>query len=216
MIIEDLMIKVYRMFEKSTDAPDKTSEDYLVRLAYVNSSIDEWENAIGMDWKELSGTISGTLVDGVFDLTTITDFKAPDGFVVIGTDTYEYKRPEVVEQEVRLDSNKKIYTVTGSEGSYSLRVYPAISDSFTLNYKKTAAKYSTGSETEPIQMSNPYYIIHRVMTNLYLDDDNTNQASVENQIAESILEAMKTANETVPSLQDSTFSEDNQAIIFGQ
>ena len=216
MNIEDLMVKIYKLFEKSSDTPDKTSEDYIVRLEYVNSAISDWANEEGIQWKELFGTITDTLTNGVFDLTTITDFKHPAGFVIIGGVPYEYVRPEEVEQSQRETPSKKIYTVTGSEGSYKLLVYPIVSGDFTLNYRKTPTTYSTGEETTPIQMSDPYYIIHAVIMQLYLDDDNTTQASVEQQIADNKMEAMKLANETVPFLQDDKIPDDNDAIIFGE
>lgn len=200
MLIEDLMEEIYLDFEKSTDAPDKTSEDYLVRLRYVRKAIDKWENEQGIEWKELYGTIIGTLTNGICNdnVTTLVDFKRPAGFLKIGDDKYEYVRPERVESEQRMNENKKIYTVTGSKGTFSINVYPAVSDSFTLDYRKEATKFYTGNETTHIQMSDPSFIIHDVLGQLYLDDDNGSQANVEIQTASAKMDAMRLANEVQP------------------
>jgi len=217
MLIADLMRKIYKRFEKSSDEPDNTSEDYLVRLEYVNAEIEKWENEIGIEWKELFATLSGTLVNGVYNNNTgagtLENFKRPAGFLRIGEDKYEYVRPEQVEKEQRENPTKKIYTVTGSKGSYSINVYPAVSGDFTLDYRKRATTYSTGTETTEIEMSDPSFIIHGVLSQLYQDDNNNSQASVEMQIANQKMEAMKLANEMPPFWQDNTVPSDN--IAFG-
>lgn len=196
------MEEIYLDFEKSSDAPDTTSEDYLVRLRFVRKSIEKWENEQGIEWKELYGTLSQTLTSGVYNdntgAGTLEDFKRPAGHLKIGEDKYEYVRPERVEVEQRLNESKKIYTVTGSKGSFSINVYPVVTDSFTLNYRKDATKYYTGAESTPIEMSDPSFIIHDVLAQLYLDDDNGTQANVEIQIAAAKMDAMRLANETQP------------------
>lgn len=184
MTIENAMLSVFKRFEKSIDTPDKTSEDYIIRLDYANRAIRQWENEEGMDWKELCGTLSGTLTNGVCNnQTTLANFKSPSGFLRIGTDRYIYVRPERVEREQALNPSKKIYTITGAKGSKSINVYPAVSADFYLDYKKYATTYATGSETTEIEMSNPEFITAFVVAMLYMDDDNSTQAGVEMQSA---------------------------------
>lgn len=203
MLIADAMKSVYKRFEKSTDDPDTTSEDYLVRLDYANRAIRQWENEQGVDWKELSGTLSGTLVNGICNnQTTLANFKSPLGFLRIGTDRYIYVRPERVERETTLYPSKKIYTVTGSKGSKSINAYPAVSADFTLDYKKYATTYTTGEETTEIEMSNPEFLISFVVAMLYMDDDNSSQAQVEMQSATGAMDGMKLDNEKLPFWQD--------------
>jgi hypothetical protein len=210
------MVDLYIDFEKSVDTPDKTSEDYLVRLRYVRKAIEKWEGEQGMEWKELFGTLTGTLTNGVCSDNTVAlvDFKRPAGFLKIGTDKYEYVRPEQMEKEERENSTKKIYTITGSKGAYSVVVAPAVSGTFTLNYRKNATKFYTGSETTEIEMSDPTFILHDVLSQLYLDDDNTTQATVETQVASSKMDAMRLANETIPFYQNNNVPSDT--VNFGE
>jgi hypothetical protein len=209
MLISEAMTSIYRRFEKSIDEPDNDSEDYIVRLDYANRAIRQWENEEGMDWKELSGTLSGTLVNGICNnQTDLANFKSPLGFLRIGTDRYTYVRPERVEREQTLHTSKKIYTVTGSKGSKSINVYPAISADFTLDYKKYATTYTTGEETTEIEMSNPEFLIAFVLSMLYLDDDNSTQAQVEMQSATGAMQAMKLDNEKLPFFQDQDETDD--------
>jgi hypothetical protein len=203
MLIADALKEIYKRFEKSIDEPDNDSEDYIVRLSYANKAIRQWENELGMNWKELYGTLSGTLVNGVCnDQTTLATFKSPEGYLRIGSDRYTYVRPERVERETTLYPSKKVYTVTGSKGSKSINVYPAISADFYLDYKKYATTYVTGEETTEIEMSNPEFLISFVIAMLYLDDDNSAQAGVEMQSATGAMESMKLDNEKIPFFQE--------------
>lgn len=216
MLILDCLKSIYKRFEKSSDEPDTTSEDFIVRLEYCNASIEKWENELGIKWKELYGNLSGTLVNGVCNnQTTLADFKEPAGFLKIGNDKYQYVRPEMVEKEQRNNASKKIYTVTGSKGSFSINVYPVVDGSFTLDYRKYATFYSTGEETTPIQMSDPSFIIHDVLAQLYLDDDNGTQANVEIQVAGAKMEAMKLNNEVDPFNNNNNFPSDDNFDGFG-
>lgn len=210
MTILEAITEIYKMYEKSSEAVDPTSEDFIVRLSYANAAIDKWENEEGMDWKELYATISDTLdANGQFSNTvTLANFKRPAHYLVIGTTNYGYVRPE--RWEVESQGSRKVYTVTGSKGTHTIKVNPnpgAVA--FTLGYRKTATKFSTGLEATQIEMSDPHFIVHDVLTLLYLDDRNNNQASYELQVAQAKMDAMKRVNETAPFYQPSQIDDDS-------
>ena len=218
MLISECLTSIYKRFEKSSDTPDPLTEDYIVRLEYVNASIDKWQNEQGIEWKELFGEITGTLTAGMFNnQTTLADFKKPSGQLRVGTDKYEYIRPEGFLDEQERNPSRKIYTVMGSRGQYTIKVFPVVDGSFTLPYRKYATKYTTGTENTPhIQMSDPEFIIHDVLAQLYLDDDNGTQANVEIQISGAKMEAMRLANETEPFNNDNKIPEDDDFVGFGK
>jgi hypothetical protein len=218
MLIEDLMTSIYKRFEKSSDTPDSSSEDYIVRLEFVNDAISKWENEIGITWKELYKTMSGTLVDGVCDdnVVTLLDFKRPAGSLFIGSDEYNYVRPENIQKVIDLTPSKKIYTVIGAKGSFEIDVYPVVSGTFSMGYIKEAYKYTSGTETTPeIEMSNHEFIINDVLAQLYLDDDNGTQANVKIQIASAKMDAMKLNNEIDPFNNNNNFTQDDDFDGFG-
>lgn len=217
MLIIDLMRSIYKRFEKSSDEPDDTSEDYEIRLEYVNNSISRWENEMGIEWRELFDVLSGTTdANGLFsDQLALAYFKRPAGKLKIGNDFYEYVRPEHVEVEQDMFPSKKIYTVLGSRGSITIQVFPAIAAAFTLNYRKHAHRYTVSSDTVEIEMSDPEYVVHDVVGMLYLDDDNGTQANVEIQIATQKMEAMKLQNELKP-FNNSNVMQDADDIAFGR
>jgi len=62
-------------------------------------------------------------------------------------------------------------------------------------------------------MSDPSFIIHDVLSQLYLDDDNTTQATVEMQVASAKIDAMRLANEIDPFYQGNEIPSDS--IAFG-
>jgi hypothetical protein len=64
-------------------------------------------------------------------------------------------------------------------------------------------------------MSDPSFIIHDVLSQLYLDDDNGTQASVEIQVAGAKMEAMKLNNEIDPFNNNNNFPTDDDFDGFG-
>ena len=218
MLITDLITSIYKRFEKSSDTPDSLTEDYIVRLEYVNDAIGKWENEQGITWKELFKTMTGTITNGVCNdnAVTLADFKRPANSLFIGADEYHYIRPANFIEEQTNNPSRKIFTVLGAKGSFEISVFPVVSGTFSMGYVKEAYKYTTGTETTPeIEMSDPEFIINDVLAQLYLDDDNGTQANVKIQVAGAKMDSMKLNNEIDPFNNNNNFPQDDNFDGFG-
>lgn len=206
MTILEAITRVYKLYEKSVDAVDTDSEDFLVRLEYGNNSINKWEEEPGIEWSELYALLSKTLTAGVYATEAADKFARPLGYLIIGTDKYDYVRPEAVHLELLNNPSRKFFYVLGARGAKTINVNPAISGAFTVPYRKYATTFITGLEATEIEMSDPGFLVNDVLAQLYLDDDNTTEASVKNQTAQQKMEGMKLKNEIPPFWQSNAIT----------
>lgn len=201
MLIAEIMNIIHVKYEFNKDYFDATSEEYGLRLMLANDKINMWENEDGILWKELYTTSTGTL-DGSGE-ASITDFKLPANKLQIGDDYYNYVSPELVQEAMIQRQTDKIFTVEGGDEAQTLRVFPntGVID-YSLQYYKKAHVYTDGTDTTPIEMSDPYFIVNMVVGDLYLDDGDTEKASVVTQIGTQKLEAMVSRNAALPPFHD--------------
>lgn len=196
MTITECLQAIERRYEHGTDYYDATSEDFLLRLGLVNDKINMWEREAGMLWRELYTSTTDTLdANGE---AVITNLHMPSGKLVIGDDYYEYLSPELIQESVRYET-KDLFTILGGNMTRKVKVYPnpgAVA--FTLPYYKTATTFTAGTDTAAIEMSDPYFIVHMVCSDLFMDDGDQDRASIEIQIASEKMGAMRIQNEAVP------------------
>lgn len=200
MLIADILKAIHIKYEFNVEYFDETSEDCQVRLALVNDKINMWENEDGILWRELFVTVNDTLdSNGEFDLT---DFILPANDLVIGDERYEYISPELL-QANQYNEAGNVFTITGGDGEKKLSVYPNPGfANFSLRYYKKARTYTSTTDLNHVEMADPYFIVNAVVSELFLDDGDTEKAGVAIQIATQKLDAMKTKNATVPVFVD--------------
>lgn len=177
MIINEMLERIHRRFAKDTDYPEAGSEDFLVRIDYVNDAITEWENKTkeGVYWEELKD--SATIVCGGTGTDALpTDFlsfirknNADDDFsaLVIGN---EYWLEVTMAQGIRAQQEGISPHIFWREG-LNLRTLPAMSGSLSLPYIRKATRYETGAETDEPEMKDQSFIEDFVLSKLFLDND---------------------------------------------
>lgn len=143
MTVDTILEKIHRKFAKDTDYPEAGSEDFLVRLDYINDAITEWENKIkeGVYWEELkdSATVScgGTGTDALPTdfLSFIRKNNADDDFsaLVIGN---EYWLEVSMAQGIRSMQEGISPHIFWREGT-NLRSLPAMSGSLALLHQES-------------------------------------------------------------------------------
>lgn len=197
MTITECLKSIERRYEHSTDYYDATSEDFLLRMGLANDKINMWEREAGSLWRELYTSSTGTLDADGEDL--ITDLHMPSGKIVVDGSYYDYLSPELVQESQRIEPTTKIYTILGGQMSRTVKVYPnpgAVA--YSMPYFKAAHQYTDGADTTEIEMSDPYFIVHSVCGDLFMDDGDQDRASIEIQIAAEKMSAMRMQNESVP------------------
>lgn len=196
------------MYEKNTEYPEASSDDYVLRLSYCNSAINVWATEKHVVWQTLFTDHSFTLSNNVTQYNAPANFEWPSDFLVMvdaaGNETFfEYSRPEQVAEKKA--QGKYIYWITGSPGAFKINISPTptTANGFAgrtarLPYFKSATTYETGIESTVPEMTDPWFMIYWTLGLLYADDQNTVQARIMVQIAQDKLAGMRTKNEISP------------------
>lgn len=217
MLITDVMQTIYRMYEGNNDTPDDTSDDYAVRLDYVNSGINLWDNQEGVLWNELYTTLTDT-TDGTATIELPADFKFPSGDFVLSTgDHYTQENPANVTNLQQTNPSKHYYYITGGDGAkvLNLSVTPAADIGYSFPYYAKAHEYTDSSDEVEVQMSDPWFLIHWTLTQMYADDENTIKMAIHQPISTKKLSDMRIRNDMMAPNTSDTLSEIN-AFSFGR
>ncbi len=191
--IQEVLQNVHVEYEKNTDYPEASSEDFVVRLAYANRGIATWEKEArdNVQWPELkedgevaaNGTGLDSLPDNFFSF-----IRADEHPAVISDGKTQWL-------EVRMGEGRRMKQDNLSPNVFwieagKIRTLPAISGTIYFPYIRKATRYSTGVETDALDVD-PEYLLEYVLGKLYLDDKNFNIAQVHFDNAKDILDSKK-------------------------
>jgi hypothetical protein len=195
----------YNLYRAESQTPDSDDDEYTIGMRLANEAISRWANYDGTYWKELFTTYqdSGEGSNITTDVTTYdapSDFKEAGGFVKImdssGNTVRNYPILEPQEAQFRTDSGQYCY-FTGDPGNgYVLNLNPAPDSAISGNaidfvYYKTPTLFTTG--TDITEMPNPYFIVHRMLSNRFRASRNPYYQSALRD-AEDALRIMQTDN----------------------
>jgi len=201
MTITEVLNQIHVKYEFNVEYFDMTNEDQLVRLALVNDKINMWENEDGILWRELFTSVQDRFTDEA--TYPVEDLILPANRILSDGVYYEYISPELLQEQEKMAPGQHMFTITGGDTEKVINV-PAerANEEFSFYYYKKARQYTTGVETEPLEMADPYFVIYSVVAELFLDDGDTEKAAVAVQIATQKLEGMKSKNAAVPVFVD--------------
>lgn len=201
MLIETLLQRAYLRFNKSVDYPTSGSEDWLVLVEYGNMSIKAFEKEAKNGTPFESLITSDTVVFGGTGTDTL-----PSDFLSFIQDTANNKPAKITDgskiwQQIspaegkRLDAENLKNTANRSDCVFyvqgkTIKTFPAISASIDIDYIKEPLTYSTGIETDPIEVDDDEFIVEYMLSLMYLDDGNLNQYNTHFGIAQDSLDAM--------------------------
>lgn len=203
MEISSAINQVHLLSQGNTDYPSSGEDDFALYLGFINNAIGIWQHQEGIAWNELSSTATGTLASGDATYNLPADFALPAGQVFISSTHYQYST--VAENAVtsEVDGAFKRYTITGPNGAKVLTLYPTPGSAedglpYTLPYYKEATTFTTGAETTPLEMSDPYYAVHYAVGMVMLEDNPT-VASTHIGLANQKLMSMRIHNDVKPA-----------------
>lgn len=201
----EILNTIHVIYEQDVTYPDITSEDYLIRLTYLNQAIYTWENEVysGTLWPELF--VTSTLP---FSTTTIADFIFPEKLYV-GSNEYEYILPYQAIEKINAKSSDKFYYVTGGANNKVINIYPTLtSGNYTISYYKQPTTYTALNIGNHIEMTNPNFAIQYVLSQLYASDGDQALSNSSMQMAQKYLDQMKIGVDTMPYGSESTIQDD--------
>lgn len=178
MDYDDIFEAYYNLYRAEATTPSSTDDEYTVGMRLANEAISRWENYDGTLWQQLydtrvnNGTGGATIVYGDSTYATPTNFKKGGGKIrLVDSDgNTRFYISLVSVEEAQFKSDDAIYAYfTGYPGNYVLNINGITQsmDGLTIDYDyyKTATKFTTGTSTT--EMSNPYFIIHRMLANRF-------------------------------------------------
>lgn len=185
---------VHEEYEKNTDYPDTTSEDFVVRRRYGNNGIKEWEKEAkeGVSWDSLR-TAASIAAGGTGTDALPTDFlnfmRANEQPAVISDGTHEW-------EEISMQDGNKIVQdgITGGNIFWveagNIRTLPAITGTITFPYLRKATRYPIGTEADELDMDD-YFLQEYILAQLYLDDADLSSYQAHMQAAKDALDSSK-------------------------
>lgn len=174
MTTEQILQKVHRRYEGSTDYPESGDSDYDLRLALLGDGVEAWADE-NYPWVELYVTLADAATgdkttDGTAVIDCPTDFLRPATMLKIGNTYYSFQRKEKTINTLRQDSSAYYFTVVGSPGSKDIHVNPTPESGLTISYGyiKSATRPTTGSDIP--QVPRPDYLTYYILAALYEQD----------------------------------------------
>lgn len=169
----------YNLYRADTDTPSSTDDEYTIGLRLANEAVNHWATYDGTYWKELFANLQ-IADEAVSVVTGTTQYDVPDNFAEAGgnvrvLDTngkgiQTYKIIDPSEAQFRPDDATYAYFSGSPAEGYSLNINPA--PTATLNgkdidywYYKKPTEFVEG--TDITEMSNPYFIVHRMLANRF-------------------------------------------------
>lgn len=223
-----LQAAIHSHYEGDNDTPDSDDDDYLYRRVLLNSYINRWENDKGTLWNELwtNTTSDSTSADlsiatGDTEYEVPSNFRFPGGYVRVYDGTTEKAVLRVVKPEQwqqYLDSIGGLCYFRGSGASKKLIISSdnaTAYNGYTLSYDFYKRATKLDSTDDVPEMSDPYYLVHAVVADLFKQDQLISQQTYHAAEAEERLKQMEIQNQ-MDSHYQGIFNEDTSGGIMGQ
>lgn len=178
MQFDDIFTAFWTQYRGDSATPASTDPEYTVGMRLANEAINHWKTYDGTYWKELFASFKDE--EGTTITTNTTEYDAPGNFQEAGGNvkvldsnnrviqTYPVIDPH--EAQFKTDQSTYAYFSGNPADGYVLNLNPAPSSSLNGNsidyvYYKSPTEFSTG--TDVTEMSNPYFIVHRMLANRF-------------------------------------------------
>jgi hypothetical protein len=206
MDFDDIFAAYYALYRVEAEAPASTDDEYLVAKSLANEAVNRWANYDNTLWKELfttnltDGGGESTVSAGTSEYAVSDNFREAGGFVRIldadGNTVRRYRLIEPHEQQFKSDSSFYATFIGDRSQGYTLKLNPVPDDaidglSIEYDYYKTPTLFTRGSTVT--EMSQPYFIVHRMLANRFRGSRNPYYGSAKND-AEDVLRTMQLEN----------------------
>lgn len=206
MNYEQIFEAYYTQYRAEAQVPNDSDDEYIIGLPLANEAINRWANYDNTMWKELFTTLQAAddgdkTVSSSSEYTCPEDMRLPGGTVVVrNTDGAAIRRYPIIEPQqaqFRTDTSTYAYFTGDPNNGFILHLNPepdtaVIGGSIDyVYYKKPTLFTATGGEVT--EMSQPYFIVHRMLANRFRASRNPYYGSAKTD-AEDVLRTMQLEN----------------------
>lgn len=196
----------YSLYRAEAEIPNSSEDEYIVGIPLANEAINRWSKYDGTMWQGLFSTLQDA-DDGTKVVSTTTDYTAPEdmqkagGFVQIkdanGGVVRKYRIIEPQDVQFASDSAHYAYFSGDPNNGFTMHLNPTPDTAIIglridyLYYKKPTKFTVNGGEVP--EMSDPYFIVHRMLANRFRSSRNPYYGSAKTD-AEDALRTMQLEN----------------------
>jgi hypothetical protein len=205
MNFNDLFTAYYELYRAEATIPSSTDDEYTIGMRLANEAVQRWANYDNTYWKELFSTYQqsgegSTVVQGTTQYDAPEDMREAGGFIKIvdpnGNTVRSYPIIESHEAQFKIDRGQYCYFTGDPNNGFVLNINPA-PDSAIANmdinfiYYRKPSFFTSG--TDVTEMSNPYFVVHRMLANRFRASRNPYYNSAKSD-AEDALRVMQVEN----------------------
>lgn len=217
MNVDEIQQQIHVLYEGDVDYPSNPSdEDFQIRLRLINLAIHEWEQTPNVLWRELIQSLDDINSNAAEKQVESgkNKYHCPDNLArmyegVIYIDGLELieipieKRQEMIKEKVK---NVFYLSDNPSSGYYvnflGVNTSSLAGKNMSYSYIKTAKQMI--SPVDIPECSDPNYIVHRVVSELYAQDGDP-KSTKELQISQSLLSGMIVRNAATSIIGNNTY-----------
>jgi hypothetical protein len=179
MSFDEIFSAYYTLYRAEASIPTSTDDEYKIAIPLANEAINRWANYDNTFWSQLFDTFQNsgdgtTITTGTTQYDGPGDMKEAGGIVKIVDSnnntvrTYQIIEPQ--EAQFKIDRGQYAYFTGDPNNGFTLNLNPAPDSAINgMNidfvYYKTPTLIATGSDVP--DMSNPYFIVHRMLSNRF-------------------------------------------------
>lgn len=128
--LEEIQARIAAIIDQDSEAPDYTSEDWLLRKRYINMAQDEWAQIY--NWPSLYREYSTMTSTSTGNATVAlpSDFRDIAGYPKVSVEGTVYEFPQVLPQQrtQKSDSERYFYRMGDNRNGYSAVFNPGTAD----------------------------------------------------------------------------------------
>lgn len=180
MDFDSIFASYYTLYRTEATVPASTDDEYIIALSLANEAIRRWAQYDNTFWKELFTSLSlngegETVSAGTTDYDAPDDMKAYGGVIRIldanGNIVRRYRLYEPQDVQFKTQLSQFAYFTGDATNGFTLHLNPAPDtaiDGFTLDYDyyKKPTQFTNGG-TEITEMSEPDFVVHRMLANRF-------------------------------------------------
>ena len=205
MDYDEIFAAYYAQYRAEADTPNSSDDEYKIGIPLANEAINRWSNYDNTMWQGLFQTLqrSGdgdlTITSGTTEYATPGDMKLAGGKIrIFDSANNTIARVKIInpeDEQFQPDSATFAYFIGDPNNGFTL-VFSKIDTTWigkSINYVYYRKPTLIEDGTTVVDMSDPYFIVHRMLANRFRSSRNPYYTSAKSD-AEDALRTMQLQN----------------------